>query len=135
MSVVKELLRAEADGTVSFGDYTLEKKAKLPDFEHKGDIYYVKTYAESTRLEKNGMFVYESVPGTAVTEFQVREDGVRFCVEGAQDAQVTLELAEETEYMIYVDDKATGKMTTNKSGKLSFSVELGDKPVEVKIQK
>lgn len=135
MSVVKELLRAESDGTVSFGDYTLEKKAKLPDFEHKGDIYYVKTYAESTRLEKNGMFVYESVPGTAVTEFQVREDGVRFCVEGAQDAQVTLELAEETEYMIYVDDKATGKMTTNKSGKLSFSVELGDKPVEVKIRK
>ncbi len=135
MSVVKELLRAETDGTVSFGDYTLEKKAKLPDFEHKGDIYYVKTYAESTRLEKNGMFVYESVPGTAVTEFQVREDGVRFCVEGAQDAQVTLELAEETEYMIYVDDKATGKMTTNKSGKLSFSVELGDKPVEVKIRK
>lgn len=135
MSVVKELLRAETDGTVSFGDYTLEKKAKLPDFEHKGDIYYVKTYAESTRLEKNGMFVYESVPGTAVTEFQVREDGVRFCVEGTQDAQVTLELAEETEYMIYVDNKATGKMTTNKSGKLSFSVELGDKPVEVKIQK
>lgn len=135
MSVVKELLRAEADGTVSFGDYTLEKKAKLPDFEHKGDIYYVKTYAESTRLEKNGMFVYESVPGTAVTKFQVREDGVRFRVEGAQDAQVTLELAEETEYMIYVDDKATGKMTTNKSGKLSFSVELGDKPAEVKIQK
>ena len=135
MSVVKELLRADTDGTVSFGDYTLEKKAKLPDFEHKGDIYYVKTYAESTRLEKNGMFVYESVPGTAVTEFQVREDGVRFCVEGAQDAQVTLELAEETEYMIYVDGKATGKMTTNKSGKLSFSVELGDKPVEVKIQK
>ena len=38
MSVVKELLRAESDGTVSFGDYTLEKKAKLPDFEHKGDI-------------------------------------------------------------------------------------------------
>lgn len=135
MSVVKELLRAETDGTVSFGDYTLEKKAKLPDFEHKGDIYYVKTYAESTRLEKNGMFVYESVPGTAVTKFQVREDGVRFCVDGAQDAQVTLELAEETEYMIYVDDKATGKMTTNKSGKLSFSVELGDKPVEVKIQR
>lgn len=135
MSVVKELLRAEADGSVSFGDYTLDKKAKLPDFEHKGDIYYVKTYAESTRLEKNGMFVYESVPGTAVTRFQVREDGVRFCVEGAQDAQVTLELAEETEYMIYVDEKATGKMTTNKSGKLSFSVELGERPVEVKIQK
>lgn len=134
MSVVKELLRAEKDGTISFGDYTLEKKAKLPDFEHKGDIYYVKTYTECTRLERNGMFVYESVPGTTVTEFAAREDGVTFQVEGTQDAQVTLELAEETEYMIYVNDKATGKMTTNRSGKLSFSVELGGDPVTVKVR-
>ena len=135
MSVVSELIRSEADGTISFGDYTLGAKAKLDNFNHADAVYKGKTFQEITRLEKNGMFVYESVPGTAVTEFQVREDGVRFCVEGAQDAQVTLELAEETEYMIYVDGKATGKMTTNKSGKLSFSVELGDKPVEVKIRK
>ena len=135
MSVVKELLRAEADGTISFGDYTLSQKAKLPDFEHKGDIYYVKTYGESTRLEQNGMFVYESVRGTSVTEFSAREDCVTFQVEGSQDAQITLELAEETEYMIYVDEKATGKMTTNRSGKLSFSVELGGAPVSIRIQK
>ena len=135
MAVVEELLRGENGGAISFGNHKLEEKAKLVDFEFGGDLWKVKTYKTMTKLEKNGMFVYESVPGTAVTEFQVREDGVRFCVEGAQDAQVTLELAEETEYMIYVDGKATGKMTTNKSGKLSFSVELGDKPVEVKIQK
>ncbi len=135
MSVVKELLRAEADGSISFGDYTLSQKAKLPDFEHKGDIYYVKTYGESTRLEKNGMFVYESVPGTSVNEFSAREDSVTFQVEGNQDAQITLELAEETEYMIYVNEKATGKMTTNRSGKLSFSVELGGAPVSIRIQK
>ena len=135
MSVVKELLRAEADGSISFGDYTLSQKAKLPDFEHKGDIYYVKTYGESTRLEKNGMFVYESVPGTSVNGFTAREDSVTFQVEGNQDAQITLELAEETEYMIYVNEKATGKMTTNRSGKLSFSVELGGAPVSIRIQK
>ena len=135
MSVVKELLRAEADGSISFGDYTLSQKAKLPDFEHKGDIYYVKTYGESTRLEKNGMFVYESVPGTSVNGFTAREDSVTFQVEGDQDAQITLELAEETEYMIYVNEKATGKMTTNRSGKLSFSVELGGAPVSIRIQK
>ena len=66
MPAIKELLRAEADGRLSFGDYTLTSKAKMPDFEHQGDIYYVKTFQESTRLEKNCMFVYESVPGTAV---------------------------------------------------------------------
>ena len=29
MAAVKELLRAEADGTLSFGDYTLGSKTKL----------------------------------------------------------------------------------------------------------
>ena len=71
MAVVKELLRAEADGTLSFGDYTLASKTKLDGFEFQGDIYKVKTFREITKLEKNGMFSYESVPGTAVEHFQV----------------------------------------------------------------
>ena len=124
MPAIKELLRAEADGRLSFGDYTLTSKAKMPDFEHQGDIYYVKTFQESTRLEKNGMFVYESVPGTAVPNFAVTETGVSFQVEGNEDAQITLELEEATDYKIYVDGKQVGEMTTNRSGKLSFSVEL-----------
>ena len=136
MSVVKELLRAEADGTVSFGDYTLEKKAKLPDFEHKGDIYYVKTYAESTRLEKNGMFVYESVPGTTVEHFQVTNDGVEFVVEGDKDAQITIQLDDDTEYEVFVNDAAVGGMKTNMSGKLNLSVELSEGTVcHVKVVK
>lgn len=64
MATVKELLRAENDGTLSFGDYTLASKTKKDGFEFKGDLYKVKTFAEITKLEKNGMFVYESVPGT-----------------------------------------------------------------------
>ena len=63
MATVKELLRAESDGTLSFGDYTLTSKTKLDNFEFEGDLYKVKTFAEITKLEKNGMFVYESVPG------------------------------------------------------------------------
>ena len=62
MATVKELLRAENDGTLSFGDYTLPTKTKKDNFEFEGDIYKVKTFAEITKLEKNGMFVYESVP-------------------------------------------------------------------------
>ena len=60
MATVKELLRAESDGTLSFGDYTLTSKTKLDNFEFEGDLYKVKTFAEITKLEKNGMFVYES---------------------------------------------------------------------------
>ena len=48
MPVIKELIRTEADGTLSFGNYELDKKSKVEDFEIDGDIYKVKTYNEST---------------------------------------------------------------------------------------
>ena len=90
MSVVKELIRTEADGTISFGDYELAAKTKLEDFEFQGDLYKVKTFKEITKLEKNGMFVYESVPGTAVYNLKETEEGVEFTVEGWEDPQITL---------------------------------------------
>ena len=37
MAAVKELIRVEADGSISFGDYELEVKTKLKDFNHPGD--------------------------------------------------------------------------------------------------
>lgn len=44
MTVVKELIRSELDGTLSFGDYTLDTKTKKDGFEFQGDIYKVKTF-------------------------------------------------------------------------------------------
>lgn len=133
MSVVKELLRGEENGAISFGDYTLEQKGKLEDYEFHGDVYKVKTCHEITRLEKNGLFVYESVPGSAVNDFVEKENGVNFKVEGSEAVQITLGLAESTEYVIYVDDQQVGLMETNRSGKLSISVETAGKEVKVKI--
>ena len=135
MGVVSELICIEADGTISFGDYTLSEKAKIDNFEHKGDLYKVKTCAEITKLERNGAFVYESVPGTTAHNLNVAAEGVTFTVEGAGDAQVTLELEAETEYEITVDGNSAGKMKTNLGGKLSISVELGEQPVDVNIHK
>ena len=134
MAAVKELLRVEEDGTLSFGDYTLDKKTKLEDFEFQGDLYKVKTFAETTKLERNGMFLYESVPGTAVEHLKVTEDTVVFNVSGKQDVQFTLELEADTEYTVYMDDTNVGRMTTNLSGKLSISTELTENiPVEIKV--
>ena len=70
MAVVKELIRTEDNGTISFGDYELSQKSKLSDYQHQGDMYKVKTFKEITKLERNGMFVYESVPGTAVFDLK-----------------------------------------------------------------
>ena len=135
MAAVKELLKAEADGTLSFGDYTLGSKTKLDGFEFQGDLYKVKTFAEITKLEKNGMFVYESVPGTAVENFKVSENVVSFKVSGEGDAQITLELEADSEYTVYMNDVNVGDMSTNLSAKLSISAELGKESVEVEIVK
>ena len=136
MAVVKELLRAEADGTLSFGDYSLASKTKLDGFEFQGDIYKVKTFREITKVEKNGMFAYESVPGPAVENFKASQEEVSFLVSGEKDVQVTLELEADTEYVIYKDDVSAGTMKTNLSGKISVSAEMDpDKAVAIKIVK
>lgn len=126
MPVIDTLIRAEEDGTISFGNYKLEKKSKLQDFEHAGDLYKIKTFYEITKLERNGLFVYESVPGTVAEHFEVTGDGVEFLVEGDKDAQITIQLEDDTEYEVYVDDAAVGGMKTNMSGKLVVSVELNE---------
>lgn len=136
MAVVEELLRKEEGGAVSFGNHKLEKKAKLEDFEYNGDLYKVKTYKTMTKLEKNGMFVYESVPGTSVIGFIEDEKGIRFTVEGDEDAQITVELEEDAEYEVFIAGKSIGKMKTNLGGKLNISTQLEEAgEVEVNILK
>ena len=124
MAVVEELLRTEANGAISFGNYKLEAKAKVEEYEHGGDLYKVKTYRKLTKLEKNGMFAYESDPGTSVLQFAETESGVSFLVEGDSDVQITVGLEEDTEYNVKIGDTDIRKMKTNLSGKLSISVEL-----------
>ncbi len=136
MAVIEELIREEGNGTISFGNYTLGEKSKVSDFEHAGDLYKVKTFKEITKLEKNGLFVYESVPGTAVKNLSITDREVSFAVEGFEDTQITLELEAEKEYKVYIDDTNIGKMKTNLGGKLVLSVELGaNQRSEVRVVK
>ena len=122
MSVVSELIRTEADGTISFGNYELPAKSKKSDFEHDGDLYKVKTFKEITKLERNGM--------------KATENGMSFTVECPTDAQITVELEEETSYQVFVDDKEVGEMKTNLGGKLVLSVELDStESAAVRIEK
>lgn len=136
MAVIQELIRKEVDGTISFGNYLLKEKSKISDFEHDGDLYKVKTYNKITKLEKNGMFVYESVPGTAVFHLRQDENELSFDVTGEDTVQITLELEAEKEYQIYKNEELMGTMKTNLGGKLIFSVELsGNKQDSIKVVK
>ena len=134
MAVVEELIRSESNGAISFGNHKLEKKAKVEDYQHAGDLLKVKTCREITKLEKNGSFLYESVPGTSVLDFAEKADGVEFVVEGDEDAQITIGLADDTAYEVFVGGESIGAIKTHFGGKLSLSVEIGaadEVPVKV----
>ena len=70
-------------------------------------------------------------------QFTILKDRVvSFCVEGSEDAQITLELEAEKEYKVFINHVNVGKMKTNLGGKLPLSVELSkDECVEVKVER
>ena len=136
MPGIESLIQVEQDETISFGNYSLNEKSKKQDFEHQGDLYKVKTFYEITKLERNGMFVYESVPGTTVSNFTETDEGITCRLEGYKASQVTVQLEENTAYKIYEDGEVTGEITTNISGKLVINIDLEDgRPVDLKILK
>lgn len=131
-----ELLFEEADGSLSFGNHTLDKKAKVEDFKYQGDLLKVKTFKTMTKLEKNGLFVYESVPGTTVRNFVEKEDGIAFSVTGSEDAQITVGLEDDEAYDVFVNGEDYGAVKANIGGKVNISVELNGKDaVNVEIKK
>lgn len=124
MASADKLLFIEADGSLSFGNHTLAEKSKVEDFPYQGDLLKVKTYQTMTKLEKNGMFVYESVPGTSVSCFNEEAEGVTFKVKGNADSQITIGLEDDQEYKVLIDGQNAGFVNTNLGGKLNISVDL-----------
>ena len=95
-----------------------------------------KTFKEITKLERNGSFVYESVPGTAVMNFKAADTGLSFTVEGSDDAQITVELEEGASYNVTINGVSEGTMATNMGGKIVLSVSLEEgKSVSVEVVK
>ncbi len=135
MAVIEELIRQEDNGSISFGNYLMDEKKKVLDFEVQGDLYKIKTYHEITKLEKNGRMLLEAVPGAAIFYFTQDEKGVSFQLNAAEDVQLTLELEAETEYKILVNDVNVGKMKTNMAGKITLAVEVQENATDIKIEK
>ena len=135
MAVVKEIIRVEENGTLSFGNYELKEKTKILDFEVEGRLYKAKTFCEVTKLKRDGALVYESLPGTAVHNFKVTDSGVSFEVEGEGSSQITLELEPETEYKLLVDDITISNIKSTVSGKINFSVDCESEPQQVQLKR
>lgn len=123
MAVIAEIIRVNENGTLSFGNYELPQKTKVIDFEVDGRLYKAKTFSEVTKLKKDGALVYESLPGTAVHEFDVTDQKVSFEVEGTKTTQITLEIEPQTQYKIVIDDVIVDSVVSTISGKVNFSVD------------
>lgn len=135
MAVVKEIIRVEENGTLSFGNYELKEKTKVLDFEAEGRLYKAKTFYEVTKLKRDGALVYESLPGTAVHNFKVTDNGVSFEVEGEGTSQITLELEPDTEYKLLIDDIIISNIKSTVSGKINFSVDCNKELQQVQLKR
>jgi len=122
--VVKEGIRTETENVFSFGDFTAKAKLKLNDFELGGDLYNLRSHAESTRIEKNGGLLLEAVPGAACFYFRQSEKQTAFSAAGQGETQITLELEPNTEYSLSVGNDEPLTVKTTASGKITFSVNL-----------
>ncbi len=137
MGVLQELIRLEEDNSLSFGNYLLDEKKKVLDFEVDGDLYYLKTFKEITKLKKNGNLLVEVVPGASIYNFNLDQKNVTFLIESFEDLQITLELEPSKEYKIFINDVNVGKVKANMSGKINFSVEIDgiNKETKVRLEK
>lgn len=134
MAVIDTVLKINENNTLSFGNYLVKEKQKVYDIPFNNDIYKCKTHTDITRLEKNDKLLIETAPGATVHNFKYTNEEVTFELEGHGDTKFTIELIQNQEYSVSVDNKDFGTDKTNLSGKFSFSYELLNTPVEVKIK-
>lgn len=121
------------DGSLNFGDNTLAVKTKIEDYEYQGDVLKIKTFSEVTKLKRNGNLLYESAPGSVVSNYMITDTGVSFEVDGNEDIQITLGLKSETNYRIIINDKEIDSMKSNIGGKLSFHADVSEGAAKVQV--
>jgi len=135
MAIIPEGILALDNGLISFGNYTAKDKIKVDDFACAGDVYKLRTHNEVTRLERNGKLLIETVPGATLLAFSVSDTQIAFGAEGNGNTQITLELDAEKSYSLSVDGAEVGTMQTNRSGKVTFNLELNGATKDVNIGK
>lgn len=135
MAAIQNGIILNEDKTLSFGNYELEEKLKIKDFNVEGNLYKIRTHNKVTRLSKNSKLLLETVPGATVHNLDISEKEIVFCIEGLGDTLVTLELEPNTVYSLYINDLNIDKIKTNLSGKINFSTTLSKEPQNVKIEK
>lgn len=135
MPCINEGILLNSDNSISFGNYEVEEKFKVNDFKVNQDFYKLATYDKLTRLYKNDNLVLEATPGATFHNFFQNDLQTNFKIEGIGDTLVTIELAPNTNYSLFINDVKIDKIITNLSGKLNFSLSLSSELQNVRIVK
>ena len=119
---------------INFGNYNIKEKLK-ESIEFLGDIYYIKTHNALTRLEKNDVLVYESVPGTAVKNFIDSSDYIEFEVSAEGEASIILAVEDGIKFNLYIDNNEYKNYVTLTGGKLNINVISNNNFVKIRVDK
>ncbi len=119
---------------INFGNYNIKEKLK-ESIEFLGDIYYIKTHNALTRLEKNDVLVYESVPGTAVKNFIDSSDYIEFEVSAEGEASIILAVEDGIKFNLYIDNNEYKNDVTLTGGKLNINVISNNNFVKIRVDK
>ena len=123
------------DGGLNFGGFAFEKKQKQEGYVVNESVYKIKTHNEITRLERNDALLFETTPGSLITDFYLNDGLCAFNARGTGDTHITIELLPETTYRVVEDGINLGDCKTNKTGKIMFSAELTGNKKEFKVEK
>ena len=76
MTEVEGLIQSQDNGELRFGNYKLDAKFKVSDFEHLGDSYKVKTFKEITKLERNEMCIRDRTYSGMLNAIGLQNPGI-----------------------------------------------------------
>ena len=135
MPIISEIIRAEDDNTLSFGNYQTTQKQKVEDFEFNNNTYRVKTHNEITRIKRNSNMLLETIPGSTIHNFDEDGNVVTFFIEGSGNTSITMGLERDAGYRITANGHNLGSMKSNPSGKINFSLDLSSSKQNIVIEK
>lgn len=110
---------------LDFGDYNLDEKVK-DTIELNGIKYRVKTHEEITRLERDELMIYESVPGTNVYNFSYNSEEIYFDVEGKGNTSLIIAVNQDKTYNIFVNNEEYLSINILAGGKIQFLINFDE---------
>lgn len=128
---MKKLIEINEQSNLNFGDYTLSEKSKENIIYNEYE-YKLKTFKDVTRLERDELLIYESVPGTYVENFSYKSDEISFMVSGNDTASIIIGVNQDSNFSLTIDDKFYPETVCISPGKLNINLNF-NKENKVKV--